>query len=211
MKKIVVALFLMFGAVLFWTSGVEHGKNQCEKEQAAPQTISTSTHIEPTVAAQPVETIPQPEPKSMPEKVESKWSYSEDEDDIGRGTIYFAEIESENTVNFGFPYNGEQHAKLIIRKQPKDGLNVLLMLDKAQFHCSFGDTCRINVKFAGKPVESFQMIESASSMTNVLFFRYAKNFVDQIQKSDETRIEASFYQEPLHTFIFDTRGLEWKH
>src|SRR5436190_21357202 len=40
----------------------------------------------------------------------TKWTYSEHQDQMGRGTTKVAQVVSSNTVRFGFPYEGEPQA-----------------------------------------------------------------------------------------------------
>ena len=37
----------------------------------------------------------------------TSWDYSQFEDEMGRGTVYMATIESRNTINLDFPYSGD--------------------------------------------------------------------------------------------------------
>jgi hypothetical protein len=67
----------------------------------------------------------------------TNWIYSEHEDEMGRGTNQFARLTSVNAVKFGFPYEGEQHAILLLRKSPKYGKDVILQIERGQFTSSF--------------------------------------------------------------------------
>jgi hypothetical protein len=51
------------------------------------------------------------------------WNYSETEDQMGRGKIHVASIESSNTISLDFPYSGEQHGTLV-RQHPEHGKDV---------------------------------------------------------------------------------------
>jgi len=52
------------------------------------------------------------------------WEYKENIDQMRGTKTKFAEITSNNSVNFAFPYNGGSTLDLIIRKRKQDGLNV---------------------------------------------------------------------------------------
>lgn len=52
------------------------------------------------------------------------WDYSTAEDDMGRGTIRYASVPSENTVELDFPY-GTQRGRLMLRIHPEYGKDVM--------------------------------------------------------------------------------------
>jgi hypothetical protein len=60
------------------------------------------------------------------------WHYSETEDQMGRGKVYLASIESTNTISLDFPYKGEQHGTLTLREHPEHGKDVYLRIEKGQ-------------------------------------------------------------------------------
>ncbi|MFZ1989931.1 MAG: hypothetical protein WAW96_09185 [Alphaproteobacteria bacterium] len=58
----------------------------------------------------------------------------------------FASNVSTNTVNFGFPYGGPQHATLTLRSHPRYGKSILLSVEKGQFICGI-ESCSVSVRF----------------------------------------------------------------
>lgn len=46
------------------------------------------------------------ETKNEPAKAESKWQYQEKADKMSAGKKYYASIDSDNSIDFEFPYDG---------------------------------------------------------------------------------------------------------
>ena len=143
-----------------------------------------------------------------PPPLTTGWVYRENADSMGRGTIKRAQLESSNTVNFGFPYQGEQRAMLTLRKHPKYGKDVILDIERGQFMTGI-DGCTVLVRFDdGKP-RAFSASEPADNSTTTLFIRNYPSFVAAAKKSKRIQIEAPFFQEGDRMFEFNSEGLTW--
>jgi hypothetical protein len=136
------------------------------------------------------------------------WQYSEDEDDMGRGKVKMAIIQSSNQVRFDFPYNGAQRGRLILRSHPKHGKDVIFGIEKGQFLCHL-DGCNLEVKFGeGKPIK-FHATAPSDNSTESVFIQNFDRFLANAKKADSIKIEATFYQEGNQVFEFKTAGLKW--
>lgn len=136
------------------------------------------------------------------EEARSPWIYSHDADEMGKGVTHFAMLESTNTVNFDFPYSGEQHGRLVLRLHPRHGKDVMLSVDKGQFNCRF-DGCAVLVRFDDGEARKFTAVEPADNDSTVLFIEGFSRFYSSLKKAKRVRIEAEFYSEGLRTFDFD--------
>jgi hypothetical protein len=150
--------------------------------------------VAPVVAA-PVAAVPDP----------FDWTFTQRTDDMTGQPIEYARINSINTVEFGFPYAGEQHAVLTLRKHPRYKNSVILEIERGQFQCGFGG-CQIMVKFGDLPPQAFPASESADNNTAVVFIGQESKFYKQLLTAPEVRIEASFFQAGTHVFVFRTAG-----
>ncbi len=70
--------------------------------------------------------IPAPTPISGGE---SKWEYQERPDEMGRGVMKFAHVDSLTTLNLGFPYQGPQLMRLVLQSSPQDGKGAYIKVD----------------------------------------------------------------------------------
>ncbi len=138
----------------------------------------------------------------------TKWTYSEHQDEMGRGTTKLAQVVSSNTVRFGFPYQGETHAALQLRKSPKYGQDVMLRVERGQFVSSHTRNFAM-VRFDDSELWKFDIGEPVESTTGLLFIHDKEEFISQLRKAKSLKIEADFYQEGPRVFEFDVRGLDW--
>ncbi len=133
------------------------------------------------------------------------WSYSSDPDDMGKGTIRFASIESTNTLEFKFPYSGKQHATLTIRKHPRHGNDAIIQIERGQFVCPVSG-CSVMVRFDDGESIRYHAAEPADHRTTALFLQPYDKFYVGLAKSKRVRIEADFYQEGSRMVEFDVAG-----
>jgi hypothetical protein len=141
----------------------------------------------------------------------SSWSYSQDVDQMRNATTYYAQVTSDNELEFDFPYNGGATGKIVVRKSPVHGTDVMLQMTKGQFICNSysGDT--IKAKFDNGPILRFGCGEPADATTGVLFIEGASKFIAALKSSKKVVLEAQFFQEGNRQLTFQTQGLEWKH
>lgn len=158
-------------------------------------------------------TPPAPSPASTPAVTTtpsiSVWHYSEEQDQMGRGSIKRAWIESSNVINFGFPYAGDQRGTLTIRKHPSYGKDVILEIDKGQFLVGI-DGCTVNVRFDDGKARPFSAVGPADHGTTSLFISNYTSFVSAAKKAKKIQMEAPFFQEGMRVFEFDSQGLNWE-
>lgn len=181
----------------------------------------SATHGMTNTAAKPqppnVSTAPSPPEKSSAigtntpiAAVPSNWNYNESTDAMRGKTTYFACVNSDNELNFDFPYGGGSTGQLCLRNSPKFGRDVILTIDKGQFTCSF-EGCSVSVKFDHGSILSFGASESADGTTNTIFIHGYSKFEQEIRKSKSMIIEAQYYQEGAQQLTFTVSGFDWKH
>lgn len=150
--------------------------------------------------------VDSPEQNSEPT---SKWRYSETVDEMRNSTAYFASINSQNTVDFDFPYAGSQPMQIQFRKSPAFGKDVIFAIERGQIVCDVYD-CLGNISFDGK-TERLTLARSADGTATVAFARYPDALSRKFRNSSKVVVELTFYQEGARQFIFETDGLEWPH
>lgn len=135
------------------------------------------------------------------------WQYTSNPDSMGKGTVYYAANVSTNTLDFKFPYTGEQHATLTLRKHPRQGNDVLFSIERGQFVCMI-DRCSVLVRFDDGDSVRFNAVEPSDHSTTALFLTPFDKFYSRMQKAKRVRIQADFYQEGSRTLDFDVAGFE---
>jgi hypothetical protein len=137
-----------------------------------------------------------------------KWSYSADNDEMTGRTSRMAIIASENTVNFGFPYNGEQHGRLVIRNHPSFGRDVIFQIDEGQILCPSYDDCTIRIRFDDGAPERWTAAGPSDHSTTSVFIRAATRFVQRMKAAKVVRISVPVYQEGQPAFEFRVGGFD---
>jgi hypothetical protein len=209
--KIVTGFFaLMFLSWLIGSNTRENQKAEEAKREAAEQVRLTSLTPEQRAEEEKRKAA------ALAAKIEAEkkslgltWNYAERLEPMGRGTIKWASISSVNQIQFDFPYQGLQRARLDLRIHPKYGKDVILSVEKGQLLCHL-DGCRIAVRFNdGKP-QNFSASEPADHSTTSIFINDYSRFVNNLRRAKKLFIEAQFYQEGMRVFEFDVEGLIWE-
>lgn len=140
----------------------------------------------------------------------SPWSYFTDTDEMTDAETYYATVESENEVEFEFPYNGGSTLGLTLRKSPKFGTDVYIKISKGQFMSSISGvpvSLRIDSEKAFKTTAN----GASDGSSDVLFLSNAKSLIKKLKTAKTLKVEVEFFQEGYRTFTFNVEGLEWEH
>lgn len=209
--KLIAGLFALgiFGSIL----------GQCSSQNQKAEEAAQAAAEQARIAALPPEQQAA-EKKRLAEEAATKqeqelrnlslwWNYSESADEMGRGQIKWAIVNSLNEFEFDFPYKGPQRARLELRKHPKHGHDVILSIERGQFLCGI-DNCVVSVRFDQGKAQTYSVLEPADNSTTSLFIQSYDRFVTNLRKAEKVYIEAQFYQEGHRVFEFDTTGLNWQ-
>lgn len=127
---------------------------------------------------------------------------------MAKGASFVAFVQSTNTVEFGFPYSGAQHATLTLRTHPRYGKDVILSIERGQFLCRSYEDCTILVRFDDKKSQSYSAVGAADNSTETIFIRNYARFVSSMQKAETVRVAANIYQQGAPVFEFDVSGFD---
>lgn len=140
----------------------------------------------------------------------SKWTYSQTVDQM-RGTITrLAMVDSDNELEFDFPYSGGSTGTFMLRQRPSDGLQIMLIVSKGQFTCDAFEDSHVSVKFDDGPVARYACAQSSDGSSNCIFIEGAERFVRHLRSAHKVLIEAEFYEEGPQQLVFETSGLTWQ-
>lgn len=140
--------------------------------------------------------------------VGAQWSYTQRADPMGKGTTYFAQVLSSNTVSFDSPYGGPQHGTLMLRTHPRYGKDVILAIERGQFLCRSYEDCSILVRFDDQKASTYSAAGAADNSTESIFLRSYPRFAASMLKAKRVRISAEIYQEGSPVFEFDVTGFD---
>ncbi len=175
--------------VLFLVLAFGSGEDNKSSKGSSP---STSTSSAPAPAATPG----------------SQWSYDNSEDAMAKGTVSQASVQSTNTVNFRFPYAGEQHGTLTLRTHPRYGKDVIFSIKKGQIQCPSYSGCTVLVRFDNGEAARYSAAGPEDNSSETIFFRDYSGFVGKMMKAKTVRISPSVYQEGAPVFEFDVTGFD---
>jgi hypothetical protein len=146
--------------------------------------------------------------EQKPTVPEPQWTYDQTTDEMGRER-YFATVRSTNTVNFEFPYGGEQHATLMLRSNRTDFKDVIFRIERGQFVGCEIEQCTLNVRFDQGPIRQFYALGTADHDSRIVFIQDVEDFMAAMRKAKVVHIEATFYQEGRRIFEFPVAGFKW--
>jgi hypothetical protein len=137
-----------------------------------------------------------------------KWTYNATTDPMTSRTSRTATIASENSVEFDFPYQGEQHARLIVRNDPSYGRDVMLQIERGQILCPSYQDCSVRVRFDEGAAERWTAAGADDGSSTVIFFRSHSRFVQRMRAAKVVRVQIPVYQEGQPTFEFQVGGFD---
>jgi len=127
---------------------------------------------------------------------------------MSKGTTHHAWVLSSNTVNFDFPYSGEQHATLNLRDGPRYGKDVIFRIERGQILCHSYEDCTVLVRFDDGKASNYTAVGPADNSTETIFIRNYARFVGNLLKAKRVRISTNIYQEGAPVFEFDVSGFD---
>ena len=128
---------------------------------------------------------------------------------MGLGPVNTASIQSANTVNFGFPYQGPQHATLTLRTHPQYGKNVFFSIERGQLLIRSYENDTVTLRFDGNKPMRVRALEPKDNDSTTIFLEGYNSLVAQMKKAKILRIQVPVYQEGERVFEFDVQGLNW--
>ncbi len=146
-------------------------------------------------------------PRTVVAEPQRTWQYHSTSDEMRGTKSRFAELESDNSLDFDFPYNGGSRGHLILRRDPRSGLNVMLRMDKGQFA---GRRESVSARFDAGPIITFTTSEPTDNRTGLVFLAPEQAFLRRLRASKRLILEAEFYQEGARQIRFTTAGLDPK-
>ena len=143
------------------------------------------------------------------------WRYSRSEKDKMSGKIEeYAELDSDTTLNFKFPYSGGSKATLVIwRLVGEKDFHAQIIVAKGQFLNCISDNCPMQVKFdEGKPKLYYggSPYDGRATIRKIwVEQKLGITFINELRHSKHLIISATFYDHPEQQMEFSTAGFNW--
>jgi hypothetical protein len=140
-----------------------------------------------------------------------QWRYQDETDQMTGKKAEYATIQSDNSLNLGFPYSGRNHGTLTVRKHPKHGLDVIVSVDKGQILCRSYSGCFVVARFdSGKP-QRFSALEPGDHSSESVFIQNSSRFVQAAKKAKRILVQVTMFREGEQVLEFSSPvELVWK-
>lgn len=142
------------------------------------------------------------------QRLSDKWTYRVNEDPMTSRKSRYAVIESENTVDFDFPYRGPQHGTLTLRDHPTYGHDVIFSIERGQILCQSYDECQIRVRFDNGSPERWNAVGPSDNSSTSIFIRNQARFVQKLRAAKVVRLQVPVYQQGEPLFEFQVGGFD---
>lgn len=131
------------------------------------------------------------------------WSYHTKKDQMTGASVRLARIDSVNSLNLNFPYQGHNPGRITVRD--RDGVEVMVQVLKGQIPChSFMGGCNALVKFDQEPSETYSAVGPSDHSTEVIFLQAAARFVERARSAKKIMVRFEMFQAGNQTLIFST-------
>lgn len=183
------------------------------KAAVADTTKAVSGQAVSSTESQPA-IVPSPEPSAKPSEPateaapDTPWTYESSKDPMSSGTSYVAQVTSNNTVKFDFPYGGEQHATLTLREHPRFGKDVILGIERGQLLVYSYEESQVLVRFDEGPSRKFLAVGPEDNSSTSAFIKGYDRFIRSMRKSKRVRISVNVFQQGAPVFEFDVSHFE---
>lgn len=136
------------------------------------------------------------------------WNYSRNEDMATGKMSSTASIQSENSLSFGFPYQGTQFANLTLRKHPRYGFDAYISIGQGQILCNEYSNSYILVRFDNGNSRQYECGQPQDNSSTITFIRNAGEFERALKGASIAYITLTFYQEGNQTLKFKVKGYD---
>ena len=131
------------------------------------------------------------------------WKVLTSKDEMRGSVDSIAYIESDNEVEFEFPYNGGATLRIAVRKSQRFGTNVYLSISDGQFiGNAFDGSNYVTIKFEDGPLQKYYFDDAADGSTDVIFLRKEKELIAKFKTAKKIMIEAPFFDSGSKQFTF---------
>ncbi|HII3689791.1 TPA: type VI secretion system-associated protein TagO [Pasteurella multocida] len=138
---------------------------------------------------------------------ETKWVYSESKSEMSNTEYVQVSIDSENSVNFSFPYQGEQKARLRLWRSKKGNTDYLTFsIKKGQIVCRTGSGCSLSIKIDDDDEFYIKGDEPSDSDSTYTTVKLTGDEAFRISRASKILIQPTIYKQGYPIFKFDVKN-----
>ena len=139
--------------------------------------------------------------------VAGDWQYADSTDPMG-STLSIGRLQASQPINLRFPYAGDQYPGLVVRKNAKTGLDVIVVINEGQILCDDYSHTTVTVRFDDRKPFEVECSRPSDGSTNGVFLGSERKLVDSIATSKTMTVGLELYQNGTVYPIFDVAGIE---
>lgn len=136
------------------------------------------------------------------------WQYHAITGEMDDAVSPTAIISSKNTVEFKFPYAGEQRARIMIAYKADKGYAMLFAVDRGQILCAPAGPCPITLRIDGGKQFAVEAERPNDQSSNDVVIRNSDDLASKIFAASNIKVQATFFQNGSPVFDFDVSGFD---
>ncbi len=143
---------------------------------------------------------PPPAPAQAP-----TWTTSTDTDPLTGKAAHHVYVDSMNSHAFEFPYGGGTMAKLVVRRHPQYGRDVIVQISKGQVLCR-SSNCPVGWRVDDRPVRVFEGNAPSDHDSTVVFLGRYNTLTADLKGAKRLIVQLNIYKEGSRAWEFDVSG-----
>lgn len=133
------------------------------------------------------------------------WDYSTNADKMTGKPTKYSILKSTNSLDLKFPYSGQNHGYLQVRKKDGKAEDVMFHFDKGQSLCrSYNDGCKVQVRFDQAQPVTFNGTNPSDGSSNVVFLSSPGTFIAAAKKAKAIKVSLELYQAGTQVLEFQS-------
>lgn len=138
------------------------------------------------------------------------WQYRTDKDKMTGKTAEYATLESNNSLDLPFPYQGRNNGYVWVRRHPKYGTDAIVSVDKGQILCPSYSTCNVSIRFDDAPPVRYTGVGPSDHSSTSFFLNNQKRFIAEAKKAKRILIQFTMYKAGDQVLEFhSSKPLDW--
>lgn len=137
-----------------------------------------------------------------------EWTYTTRVDNATGKTAKFGALTSKNSMNFGFPYAGEQYGRFTVRNHPRFGVDAYLSINQGQLLCDDYSNPNVLVRFDDGPAVPYSCGSPADHSSETVFIHNVGSLETKMKTAKRMFITVSVHGEGSRTWEFNVRNYD---
>lgn len=132
---------------------------------------------------------------------DSEWQVTMPVDPMSGKGVKIAELRSENSFRFAFPYEGDTFARLVARRPEGGAIDLFVAIDRGQILCHPG-SCPVRLRLDDGKAVTVQGTPTADHDSKIVFLPQSSAWWGRIRKAKILRVELTIFQNgsPVYEF-----------